>query len=142
MLYFQGSHHHQISDNMDRMHGGGGGRYVVLPALSPIPPSPLPNTSGSPFAISPSSPLNEAAAASSPFYRHGSERLHQRRPSSRPTSPCALTRNRSPSPVFIQQQQGHLARLASRRRSNAVVPNRRTSNFLELPSMYSHLPII
>jgi hypothetical protein len=94
--------------------GGGGGnsvRYFSTTPLSPIPPSPAPTPVTSQDYSRPRSPI-------SPTWQ------------SRPTSPRPTSSSghyRPQSPVV-----GNLARLASRRRSNAV-GYRRTSNFLELP---------
>lgn len=106
--------------------------YYSQPPLSPIPPSPEPST---------------------PTYRH----RQQRRRSSRspfelrspPLSPHSPLSPRLPSPSPCRSPSpappvGNLARLASRRRSNAVPGSfgmrRRTSNFLELPGTSSPWP--
>ena len=86
-------------------------RYFSNTPLSPIPPSPLPTPAAASGYPRPHSPV-------SPTWQ------------SRPTSPrpgSSSGHYRPQSPVM-----GNLARLASRRRSNAV-GHRRTSNFLELP---------
>jgi hypothetical protein len=86
-------------------------RYFSTTPLSPIPPSPAATPAapqGYPRPHSPASPTWQ----------------------SRPTSPrpsSSAGHYRPQSPVV-----GNLAKLASRRRSNAV-GYRRTSNFLELP---------
>ena len=101
--------------NLTLNTGGGSVRYFATTPLSPIPPSPLPTPATSQQAFPrPHSPV-------SPTWQH-----------SRPTSPRPSSSSghyRPQSPIM-----GNLARLASRRRSNAV-GYRRTSNFLELPGM-------
>ena len=108
---------------------GSGEHYFCLPPLSPIPHSP---SSGSPRRIPPSS----SSPARSPSPRGPPRSPCSASGRSPPPfhSPCPSPSGyRSPSPI-APPQQGRLARLASRRRSNAVVStNRRTSNFLELP---------
>ena len=92
-------------------------RYFSTTPLSPIPPSPLPTS----------------AAPSSGFSRPHSPGPISPTWQSRPTSPRPGSSSghcRPQSPII-----GNLARLASRRRSNAV-GYRRTSNFLELPGRF------
>ena len=99
-------------------------KYLVMPQLSPIPPSPQPSlTPSSMNSVS----LNEASILQRLGSASGSKECIGHQGSLR-----SLTSNsprRSPSPV----RTGNLALLASRRKSAAVQPTRRKSNFLELP---------
>ena len=97
-------------------------KYLVMPQLSPIPPSPQPSLT--PSSIN-SISLNEASILQRLGSASGSKECIGK------GSLRSLTSNsprRSPSPI----RTGNLALLASRRKS-AAVQHRRKSNFLELP---------
>ena len=107
----------QQSENTEKAQ-----KYLVMPQLSPIPPSPQPSlTPSSMNSVS----LNEASILQRLGSASGSKECSGK------GSLRSLTSNsprRSPSPI----RTGNLALLASRRKS-AAVQQRRTSNFLELP---------
>ena len=110
----------QQSENTEKAQ-----KYLVMPQLSPIPPSPQPSlTPSSMNSVS----LNEASILQRLGSASGSKECSGK------GSLRSLTSNsprRSPSPI----RTGNLALLASRRKS-AAVQQRRTSNFLELPGNY------
>lgn len=112
-----------------------GTTYFSLPPLSPIPHSPQPS-------VTPTNMVRHSSPIRGPLPRTPPA------PGSSPRSPCSPF---SPGPYYNQNCQspgsyrspspgpsGNLARLAHRRRSNAVfgLRTRRTSNFLELPGTF------